>query len=198
MLPGQHNVDDRGVHDVQEACTLIYQVTGRKDFSAQRGALLKAFEMLIAHHDIHPALHGTVLGLLYGAEPGWKPHIDQVIRGYLKGTQKMMLQSAAFLQGLFYTARDLLLTDHAFLRQVDELLCELSDDDFTMLLPELRLAFSYFTPMETDRLAGGAAALHGAQKKALRGDGVDAVAYAWGETVDAWAAERMDEWGSEA
>ena len=198
LLPGQHNVDDRGVHDVQEACTLIYQVTGRSDFSAQRGALLKAFEALIQSDPIHPALHGTVLGLLYGAEPGWKPHIDQVIRGYLKGTQKMMLQSAAFLQGLFYTARDLLLTDHAFLRQVDELLCELSDDDFTMLLPELRLAFSYFTPMETDRLAGSAAALHGAQKKALRGGGVDAAAYAWGETVDAWAAAQMDEWGSEA
>ena len=66
----------------------------------------------------------------------------------------MMLASAAFLQGLFYTAKDLLLVDPGFLKQVDGLLCALSDQDFDALLPELRLAFSYFVPMETDRIAG--------------------------------------------
>ena len=196
MLPDQYSVDDRGVKAVQEACILICQVTGRRDYGDQREALLRAFAMLTEHHDIHPALHGTVLGLLYGADPGWKARIDGVIRGYLKGTPGRMLQSAAFLQGLFWTARDLLLTDPEFLQQVDGLLCELSDDDFSMLLPELRLAFSYFTPMETDRLAAQAVSIHGGNQKLRHAEAVDAVSYTWGEAVDAWAAAQMDEWGS--
>ncbi len=53
------------------------------------------------------------------------------------------------------------------------------------LLPELRLAFSYFTPMETDRIAGKAAGLHG--RKAgdiLRRQGIGPEAYAYGEGLD--------------
>ena len=104
----------------------------------------------------------------------------------------MLLQSAAFLQGLFYTARDLLLADPDFLPQIDRLLCALEDDDFTRLLPELRLAFSYFVPTETDRLAKRAAALHGAAANALRRTAADPAAYTCGEALDAWAAARLD------
>lgn len=193
MLPAQNRVDDRHVHGVQQACMLIYQVTGRENFAAQREPLLRAFELLIQQNPIHPGLHGAVLGLLYGNDPAWKSAIDGVIRGYLKGTPGMMRQSASFLQGLFYTARDLLLVDSEFLRQVDELLCELTDEDFTALLPELRLAFSYFAPMETDRLARSAAALHGAKGSILRHRGVDVADFARGEALDAWAAARLDE-----
>lgn len=193
LLPGQNQVDDRNVHAVQQACMLIYQVTGREAFSNQRPQLLRAFEILIRQNPIHPALHGAVLGLLYGGDPGWKTDIDACVRGYLRGTRGMMLQSAAFLQGLFYTARDLLLVSAEFLEQVDSLLCELTDEDFSALLPELRLAFSYFAPMETDRLARNAAAIHGGKGKSLRRAGVDAAAYSRGEALDAWAAARLDE-----
>ena len=179
LLPSQNNVDDRHVQRVQQACMLIYQVTGRASFAAQRPRLLRAFALLIGQTTIHAGLHGAVLGLLYGADPGWKSKIDEAVRGYLRGTRGMMLQSASFLQGLFYTARDLLLVDQEFLKQVDALLCELNDEDFTALLPELRLAFSYFAPMETDRIARTAAALHGA-KKLSRREGVDAAVYARG------------------
>lgn len=197
MLPAMNTVDDRAVLAVQQACQLLYQVTGREAFSAQRPLLLEAFARLVARDPIHPALHGAVLGLLYGADPGWKPAIDRAVRGYLQGTRGMMLRSAAFLQGLFSTARDLLLTDKGFQRQIDGLLCELTDEDFVALLPELRLAFSYFVPLETDRIARQAAALHGAAPSALRRPAVDAGDYARAEAVDAWAAARLDQFFEE-
>ena len=75
------------------------------------------------------------------------------------------------MQGLFLTARDLLLTDAIQLEAVDELLCGLSDEDFMLLLPQLRLAFSYFTPTEA------------APEE-----------YTLWESVDAWAAERLEPW----
>ena len=197
LLPAMAAVDDRGVLGVQQACMLLYQVTDRETFSHRRSALMETFARLAGQNPIHPALHGAVLGLLYGGDPEWKGRIDGAVRSYLRGTRGMMLQSAAFLQGLFYTARDLLLVDQGFLRQIDGLLTELTEEDFTALLPELRLAFSYFVPMETDRIARQAAALHGAEGRDLRREAVDDAAYALAEAVDAWAARRIDSFEEE-
>ena len=192
LLPSMAVADDRQVPEIQQACMLLYQVTGRDSFAAQRPALLDAFQSLIRQDPLRPALHGAVLGLLYGADPGWKDRIDAAVRGYLQGTPGMLAQSASFLQGLFYTARDLLLADPGFLPQIDRLLCALEDEEFTRLLPELRLAFSYFAPTETDRLARRAAALHGAPGSLRRRLAVDPAAYTRAEALDAWAAARLD------
>lgn len=192
LLPSMGSADDHQVPAIQQACMLLYQVTGRDSFAPQRPALLGAFQALIRQDPLHPALHGAVLGLLYGAAPDWKRDIDAAVRGYLQGTPGMLVQSAPFLQGLFYTARDLLLVDPDFLSKIDRLLCALEDDDFTRLLPELRLAFSYFVPTETDRLARRAAELHGATGDIRRRKAVGPAAYTKAEALDAWAAARLD------
>ena len=192
LLPSMHTVDDRGLSEVQESAALLYQLTLQPDFTDRRPRFREALEMLITMDPIHPGLHGAALGLLYGMDPGWKTKIDGVVRGYLKGTRPVMLRSAELLQGLFFTARDLLLTDGEFLKQIDRLLCELEDEDFTAMLPQLRLAFSYFLPRESDRLAKAAAALHGKTK--LKRTAVDPAAYSRAEAVDAWAAARLDQW----
>ena len=149
--------------------------------------------MLVSMDPIHPGLHGAALGLIYGMDPAWKTEIDRTVRGYLRGARPVMLRSAELLQGLFCTARDLLLTDSGFLKQIDALLCTLEDEDFTAMLPQLRLAFSHFLPRESDRLARSAAALHG-QKK-LKQTAADPAAYSRAEAVDGWAAARLDQWG---
>lgn len=192
LLPSMGAADDRQVPEIQQACMLLYQVTGRDSFALQRPALLDAFQALTRQDPLHPALHGAVLGLLYGADPDRKQEIDAAVRGYLQGTPGMLAQSAPFLQGLFYTARDLLLVDPGFLAQIDRLLCALEDDEFTRLLPELRLAFSYFVPTETDRLAKRAAALHGRAGDLRRREAADPAAYTQAEALDAWAAARLD------
>lgn len=197
LLPSMYCVDQRSVKKVQNSCMMIYQITEQDTFAQYRRKLLDAFEVLSRHNPIQPALHGTVLGLLYGADPDWKQKIDLVITGYLKGTRGMMLQSAEFLQGLFFAARDLLLVDPEFLVLIDQLLCNLEDEDFTSLLPELRLAFSYFRPTETDRIASRAAGFHGGKGKMLKHQSVSAAEYSQGEQLDAWITARLDEFMQE-
>lgn len=197
MLPSMSAVDDRRVEAVQENCQLLYEITARPAFADLRAVLLRALEELIAQDPIHPALHGAALGLLYGGAPEKKDLAVQTAAGYLQGTHDQKLRSAAFLQGLFRTARDLLLVDEVQLASIDGLLCELEDEEFITLLPQLRLAFSYFTPAEADRLGRQAAALHGAARLKTAGAPVSPAAYSEWEAIDAWAAEHLSAWGPE-
>jgi hypothetical protein len=79
-----------------------------------------------------------------------------------------------------------------FLQMIDGLLARLSPEEFLELLPEFRRAFGYFTPMETDRIAGKAAALHGEGKKQLlKGRMVSPIEYRYGEDLDQYGKWRM-------
>lgn len=195
LLPSMHTVDDRGVEAVQDSCQLLYRITAQPQFAVLRPSLLSALEELISQDPIHPALHGAALGLLYGGAPEKKDLAVQIAAGYLRGTRDQKLRSASFLQGLFRTARDLLLVDAVQLESIDLLLRELDDEDFLLLLPQLRLAFSYFTPTETARLGRQAAALHGEERLPLGQEAVSPEDYTLWEEIDAWAAKRMTEWG---
>ena len=50
----------------------------------------------------------------------------------------------------------------------DELIKSFSMEEFIEILPELRLAFSYFTPSETDSIARKAAELYGVDSGEIR------------------------------
>ena len=105
----------------------------------------------------------------------------------------MRSKSAAFLHGLFFTAHDFVFISEDFIGMIDGLLQRLSVEEFLKLLPELRLAFSYFTPLETDRIAGRAAALYGKKgRDILQGRTVDPKAYAYGEALDAYVWSRIE------
>ncbi len=193
LLPSLHSVDDRAVGGVQESCRLLYELTLRPEFGERREKFFSALELLISNQSINPALHGTALGILYGLEPEYRESIDTVTRGYLRGTPGMQRKAAAYLQGLFYAARDLLLTDGEFLGHIDALLSELEEEVFLEALPQLRLAFSYFLPRETDRIAREVAAMHQTESKMIQTPGIDPAFYARNERIDAWAAARLKE-----
>ncbi len=194
LLPSMSTVDDRGVEAIQENCQLLYAVTARTPFADLRTVLLGALEELMVQDPIHPALHGAALGLLYGGAPEKKDLAVQTAAGYLRGTRDQKLKAAAFLQGLFRTARDLLLVDDVQLASIDALLCELEDEEFVVLLPQLRLAFSYFTPTETNRMGRQAAALHGQARLKVRNIVVSPTDYTCWEAIDGWAAHRLEQW----
>ncbi|MCI8416348.1 MAG: Tim10/DDP family zinc finger protein [Lachnospiraceae bacterium] len=195
LLPSMGQVDKEREQACMESCLSLYQITGKKDFRMLRPVLAEAFARLLQQKSVCPGLEGAVLGLLYGYESSWEERIFVAASGYLRSAQEQQLNSASFLRGLFYTARDFVFVGERFLIMIDGLLGNLEPEAFLRLLPELRRAFSYFTPLETDRIARQAAALHGASKeKLLGGLVVSPLEYAYGEELDAYARKRMEEW----
>ena len=191
LLPSMAQVKDEQLKECMEGCLSLYQITGRPGFVRYRPVLLEAFERLLGQRGITPGLEGTVLGLLYGYESRYDTRTRSAAAGYLQGTDEMQMKSAAFLRGLFYTARDFVFVQEHFLEMIDGLLEKLSGEAFMKLLPELRQAFGYFTPLEIDRIAGKAAGLHGVKKQeVLHGRMVLPAEYEYGEALDAWAVKK--------
>ena len=194
MLPLIGQVAGEQQEEAMKACLSLYQLTGRRDFTRFRPPLMEAFERLIRRGDVSPGLEGAVLGLLYGSDHRYHRDVWSAAMGYLLGSREARGKSAAFLRGLFYTARDYVFAHEEFLSAVDALIGRLTAEEFLALLPELRMAFGYFTPMETDRLARKAAALHGAQRRELlESEGVEPLVYEYGEELDAWAVRQAEE-----
>lgn len=191
LLPSMAGVPEERQQECMECCRELYQMTGHKKFEQLRPVLMEAMMRLSERKKIRPGLYGAVLGLLYGWDGQYNVRIQEAAYGYLKGSGEMRMKSAAFLRGLFYTARDFVFVQEDFLSLVDGLLAGLSAEEFLQLLPELRMAFGYFTPLETDRIAGKAAALHGGSAdRILKGREVSPFAYEYGEVLDAWGRLR--------
>lgn len=194
LLPSVAQVPKEQLPACMQACLSLYQMTGKRSFAKYRTLLMDAYLRLLDKKEVQPELEGTVMGLLYGYDHTYEERIMQTAAGYLQGTDEMQMKSASFLRGLFYTARDLIFVDESFLTMVDELLGKLPAEAFLQLLPELRMAFGYFTPLETDRIAGKAAALHGMKKqKFWSGRTVEPLEYEYGEAVESYALLRMQE-----
>ena len=158
---------------------------------------------------------GAALGLLYGGGGGSRGAASRIFpqdgsgeapgdegctasgriraaaAGYIQGTRKCG-RGVPLSAGPVFYRQGFRVRGRGIIRLIDELLGRLSAEEFMSLLPELRLAFSYFTPMETDRIARKAAGLHG--KKAgdiLRRQGISR---RFMPTARAWTAESGRGW----
>lgn len=194
LLPSMAGVAKEQVKDCMDSCLTLYQMTGKKEFSNFRELLLNSFLSLLEKKDIRPGLEGAVMGLLYGSDHSFGEQISKVFSGYLSGTLEQSKKASEFLKGVFLSARDFVFVSGDFLHMIDQLLEQLPGDEFMELLPDFRMAFGYFTPMEINRIARKAAELHGkSSDTVLKGPMITAKEYDFGEMLDSYACHRMKE-----
>ena len=82
------------------------------------------------------------------------------------------------------------------LKQIKELVNDVSEEEFMRVIPELRLAFSYFTPREIDEIGENVSKMYGISKRkfdSLKGISPNVVAL--GEELDKVISEFMKEEG---
>lgn len=185
LLPSMGGVQPEQAADCIRICRLLYGITGRL-LSDRRDELKQALISLLQREQKEPSVHGAALGLLYAMDGSFLESAELAMQGYLKGSPTLRKQGALYLRGLFETARDIALSGKRFLEMTDELLGGMDYDDFMEILPPMRLAFSYFTPQETQQIAAEAAALHGMKEKdVLDEKALDEALAAFGAELDA-------------
>lgn len=188
LLPSMAAVKDEDLGRCMDAVKLLYQLTKgeiREEF----------FEILIRMQkdtQIHAGLDGCIHGILYGG--GWEDSalVEQAALGYVQGTKEQMKKTALFFRGLFFSARDLIFIGGQILNMLDTFLQQTETDAFMELLPELRMAFTYFTPREIDKIAEKAAALHGRSGRDItKLKEIPPDWYAYGKELDTYIGQRI-------
>lgn len=195
ILPSMTRIKDEELDGCMKALKLLYQLTGRDSDSRltqERENYYDALGKMIQDGEIHPGLNGCIHGILYGSGKETAQEVEAVCRGYLTGTAEQLACTAQFFRGLFFTARDLVFIGNEFLKMLDEFFGSVSEDEFMGLLPELRMAFTYFTPREIDKIAAGASALHGGKEDILSREAILPDWYSYGKEMDAYVKERAE------
>ena len=144
-----------------------------------------ALRLLISAPDKQPAVYGAAIGLLCSFDSSMRVTAEQALKGYLCGSPEVIKKGAEYLKGLFSSARDIMFGENDFLRMTDELIVGMGHDDFIEVLPQLRLAFGYFTPQETAETARAVAKIHSTEPENIRfGREIDEGLYSFGKRLD--------------
>ena len=194
LLPSMTGIKDEDLNGCMNALKLLYQITGREEtqYGQEREGYFTALEKMTRDSGIHAGLNGCIQGILYGSGRETAQEVENACRGYLSGTKEQLIHTAQFFKGLFFTARDLVFIGDTFIRMLDEFYSSVTEEEFMELLPELRMAFTYFTPRETDKIAAAAAGLHGkGGRDILERTEVYPDWYAYGKETDAYVKARM-------
>ncbi len=194
LLPAMTKIKDEDLNSCMNALKLLYQVTGREgeDFAQEREDYYDILGKMTRDGEIQAGLNGCTYGILYGSGKVTAREVEAACRGYLGGTREQLFSTAQFFRGLFFTARDLVFIGETFIGMLDEFFGRVSEEEFMELLPELRMAFTYFTPRETDKIAAAAAALHGrGRRDILERKEVYPDWYSYGKELDSYIMARM-------
>ena len=198
LLPAMTKIKDEDLNRCMNALKLLYQVTGREGerFAQEREDYYDVLGKMIRDGEIHAGLNGCIYGILYGSGRGTAAEVEAACKGYLNGTREQLFSTAQFFRGLFFTARDLVFIGDDFIKMLDAFYGQVTEEEFMELLPELRMAFTYFTPRETDKIAAAAAGLHGkGRQDIMERKEVYPDWYAYGKEMDAYVKERMNNGG---
>ena len=191
LLPAMAQVKEERLSDCMNILKLLYQVTGRgEDMHMERDAYYEALDRLAQTVDINAGLSGCIHGILYGCGREDVDGVERVCVGYLTGTREQLLKTAVFFRGLFYTAKDLIFIGGRLLGILDTFYGQVGEQEFVELLPQLRMAFAYFTPAEIDKIAKQAAGLHGVKREDIM-ERAEVLPqwYAYGKELDVYAAK---------
>ncbi|ATB30727.1 hypothetical protein MEBOL_004188 [Melittangium boletus DSM 14713] len=126
------------------------------------------FERRLASLQAPPAVRGASLGVLWSLShfADEASAEDVALRATRSASRPATLGD--FLAGLFRLAREQVVRAPAITAMLDELLRELTEEDFLIALPALRLAFGFFPPREKEEIAQALLPLHGRESSAAK------------------------------
>ena len=189
LLPSMTAVKEEDLGRCMDAIKLLYQLT-------EEDTQEEFFEILTRMQkdtQIQAGLDGCIHGILYGGGREDASLIEHAALGYVQGTKEQMKKTALFFRGLFFSARDLIFIGGQILNMLDTFLQQTENEEFMELLPELRMAFTYFTPREIDKIAEKAASLHGRSGKEItRLKEIPPGWYAYGKELDTYIGQRIN------
>ncbi len=106
------------------------------------------YQKLYENIQVFGGLSGMLLSINSITEEDILKSFQNVVSGAHIGVDMAM-----FLKGLFQTARELFLTEDSFIKEMNKTFINMDEREFLEIIPELRLAFTFFSPSEQSKIA---------------------------------------------
>jgi hypothetical protein len=159
-------------HQCIQALKILGMLAKRDETNFDQERLLDDLASLLQLPDLAPMLEGACIAILAQAYHSRRPEIITRARSYMLGTPDKVKLISSYLQGVFATARDVLLYDDVLLNSLNELFITLSHEQFIEMAPELRLAFTNFTAAEVNLIMKQIAGYHQVDVTVLEEEGI--------------------------
>lgn len=162
-------------HELIQSLKLLGMLAGDADSRFDSERLMDDLSDLLMLPDLAPILEGACIAILAQSRPSHRPEIVTRAQSYMLGTPDKIKLVPSYLQGIFVTARDVLLYDDILLHNLNQLFMTLPHEEFIEMLPELRYAFTHFTTAEIRLIMKQIAGFHQVPVTKLEQEGISEV-----------------------
>lgn len=181
-------------HQCIQALKILGMLAKRDETNFDQERLLDDLTSLLQLPDLAPMLEGACIAILAQAYPIRRPEIVVRARSYILGTPDKVKLISSYLQGVFATARDVLLYDDVLLNSINELFVTLSHEQFIEMAPELRLAFTNFTAAEVNLIMKQIASFHQVEVTVLEEEGISEALLVEAKSQDEAVRKEFAKW----
>lgn len=146
------DIEENSENKVIDLIKLLYQLSIQEQFKKHYDNYIETLLNLIEKKDINPTVEGGILGILYITK---KVEIDSIFisfDAYLYYTNEIA-KAGRFLNGIFTCSREIIFVDSKFIEKINELISTLTFEEFLLILPDLKLSFTHFTPNQIDKIS---------------------------------------------
>ena len=171
---------------------LLYDVALKDEFSNFKEDLIENFTYNISEDTINPVVLGSLQGILYSLGSISNNYIVSNFNSYIVSKDYTLI-GAKFLSGLFYTAKDIIFVGNEFICCINDMLINLTSDDFIQILPDFRMAFSNFTPSEINYISRIISKVINIENKLLNDKGISDDTLAYGELLNDYLLNKLKE-----
>ncbi|MGG1534114.1 DUF5682 family protein [Brevibacillus agri] len=189
---GNPNPDE--CQQIAEQFKFLYMASEQKQSESSREIFRDQLLTLLAGPVLPPMLEGVAAAILCNLGAFERGEISRRARAYMFGSPEQMLHTAAYLHGVFLVGRDFLFYEERLLADLNQMITRLDYEDFLQLVPQLRLAFAFFGPMEISLLAEKVAALFQTSTDALTAPAIAKPALQQARQLDAEIREEFARW----
>lgn len=178
-----------------EGIKFLYQFFIESEYKELEEEFLRNIDSIYNDTSSNGALAGISSGILFKKDKITIEDTIQKFNSYLKGSENAKKISASFLKGFFKIAKDIVFVDNRLLQSLDTILKETNGNLFLEILPDLRLAFTYFLPFETDKIAKQVSSFyHVSMEDVLYKQGLNQQDMESALKIDKFCKEKLEEW----
>lgn len=160
LISGLYNISKEAENDIIQKLKELYNISMDSSLSLNDEIYSEQLKLLIDTKNCNTALEGAAVGILIGLNQVDTEEAVSRAKSYLYATGEKLFEAATYLKGIFSTSRDLILYSNELLKGIDHMLREVEYEDFMKIIPEMRLAFSFFIPSEIDEIGENVGVLY--------------------------------------